>query len=337
VWSGSQGALLARIGAAPPTRANPMALALTAAWFWALLTPVLMWFTRRLHDRVASWPARIAAHAGAFLVVHLVDASVYAVASRLVAGIPRPVAPLLLTLVTFNLLTYGVVVATVAALDSRATLRARRVREAQLETQLALARFHALRAQLHPHFLFNALNAISSLLYTDPRRADRMLAEVSALLRMAVDSASRPEVPLVDELAFARRYLEVEAMRYGDRLDVRVDVPGETYDALVPNMLLQPLVENAVRHGIAPHAGRGRVAIRAAREGGRLSIVVSDTGHGIDDALPGDDGASGVGLRTTRARLRTLYGDAQELALVNVPGGFETRVTLPLRWRGEVA
>ena len=171
----------------------------------------------------------------------------------------------------------------------------REARENQLKTQLALAQFHALRAQLHPHFLFNALNAISSLIHSDPARADRMLARASELLRIAIDTAVKPEIPLAHEVEFAKRYLEIERMRYGDRLDVRVDIASETAQALVPNMLLQPLIENAVRHGVAPHAAAGRVEVRAARVGNDLSIVVSDTGDGFDP----DDSAT----HTTRATL----------------------------------
>jgi LytS/YehU family sensor histidine kinase len=215
-------------------------------------------------------------------------------------------------------------------LDYQDAFRERSLRAARLEAQLALAQFQALRAQLHPHFLFNALNAISALIHTDATRADRMLARLSELLRLAIDTAATPEVRLIDEIEFVKRYLEIERMRFGDRLHVSVDLSVETYDAMVPNMLLQPLVENAVRHGVAPHPGPGRVEIKAAREGQRLGIVVRDTGSGISAKTPNEE-RSGVGLRTTRERLEKLYGTAQELALVNVPGGFETRVMLPFR------
>jgi sensor histidine kinase YesM len=161
---------------------------------------------------------------------------------------------------------------------------------------------------------------------------------------------------LVDEIEFVKRYLETEQMRFGDRLDVHLTVPADTYDALVPTMLLQPLVENAVRHGVAPHAGPARVEIRVQRTGARLGIVVSDTGAGDDrtdaesempaeleswDGQPAEAAPylcvnEGVGLRTTRERLEKLYGDAQELVLASVPGGgFETRITLPFRLREE--
>jgi LytS/YehU family sensor histidine kinase len=308
---------------------------LAAAFLWAVLTPALIWTTRSIHDRMRTRSARLAAHVGVFAVVHLIDVTFYWFISDAIASNPRAWSPMLFTLVSYNALTYLVVVVAIAALDTRDALRAREARENQLETQLALAQFHALRAQLHPHFLFNALNAISSLIHSDPARADRMLARVSELLRIAIDTAVKPEIPLADEVEFAKRYLEIERMRYGERLDVRLNVAAETTQALVPNMLLQPLIENAVRHGVAPHSAPGRVEVRTARVGNDLSIVVSDTGDGFDfdeTAEPRD--TPGVGISTTRARLQTLYGTSQQLVFANVPGGFETRISLPFRSNG---
>lgn len=314
-----------------------LGLSFAAAWFWAIMAPLVMVSTRFIRDRFASRVQWIAAHIGVFLIVHVLDVATYTVVSAALAPAPRPFVQLLVSLTTFNALTYSMVAVVTTALDYQDALRERGLRAARLEAQLALAQFQALRAQLHPHFLFNALNAISALINTDAARADRMLARLSELLRLAIDSAVTPEVKLIDEIDFVQRYLEIERMRFGDRLDVRVDLPVDTYDALVPNMLLQPLVENAVRHGVAPHAGRGRVEIRAQRSGAQLGIVISDTGKGIDtNAKPNESGRAGVGLRTTRERLEKLYGAAQELALVNMPGGgFETRVLLPFRRRQE--
>ena len=214
-------------------------------------------------------------------------------------------------------------------------LIAERERALRAEALAHRARLDALRWQLNPHFLFNALNAISSLIHSDPARADRMLARVSELLRIAIDTAVNPEIPLVDEVEFAKRYLEIERMRYGDRLDVRVELATDTTHALVPNMLLQPIIENAVRHGVAPHSAPGRVEVRTSRVGNNLSIVVSDTGDGFDfDDTADTRDTPGVGISTTRARLQTLYGSAQQLVFANVPGGFETRISLPFRANG---
>lgn len=334
LWTGNQSLLASLAGGPPPApRANPLALALAGAWLWALLTPGLIWSTRRIHDSTSARSTRLAAHVTIFAIVHAIDVTFYWFASDLIASNPRPWFPLLFSLVSYNALTYIVVAVAITALDAREALRAREARENQLETQLALAQFHALRAQLHPHFLFNALNAISSLIHSDPARADRMLARVSDLLRIAIDTAVEPEIPLADEVEFAKRYLEIERMRYGDRLDVRVDIGSDTAHALVPNMLLQPLIENAVRHGVAPHSTPGRVEVRSARVGDDLSIVVTDTGDGFDDTADTRD-TPGVGISTTRARLETLYGASQQLVFANVPGGFETRISLPFRSNG---
>jgi sensor histidine kinase YesM len=336
VWTGNQSVLASMAGGpAPAPRANPLGMALAGAWPWAALTPALIWITREIRDRIATKVGRVAIHVAAFAIVHVIDVTFYWYMTDVLASNPRPWPPLLFSLVSYNALTYIVVAVAITAIDARETLRAREARENQLETQLALAQFHALRAQLHPHFLFNALNAISSLIHSDPARADRMLARVSDLLRIASDTAVKPEIPLADEVEFAKRYLEIERMRYGDRLDVRVDVASETAQALVPNMLLQPLIENAVRHGVAPHAAAGRVEVRTMRVGNDLSIVVSDTGDGFDpDDTTDPRDTPGVGISATRARLHTLYGTAQQLAFANVPGGFETRISLPFRSNG---
>jgi sensor histidine kinase YesM len=336
LWAAQQNILLTVVSGRPvDSWLRPLGLALSSGWFWAMLTPLVMLYTRYVHDRAGGRGRAIAAHAAIFAVIHIVDAWVYSVVSAAWSATPRPFEQLVVSLTTVNAWTYAMVAVVTTLVDYHDALRERTVRAARLEAQLALAQFQALRAQLHPHFLFNALNAISALIHKDPARADRMLARLSELLRLAIETAGSPEVRLIDEVEFVKRYLEIERMRFGDRLDVRVDLPVETYDALVPNMLLQPLVENAVRHGVAPHPGPGRVQIRAERRGAHLDIVVSDTGKGIAPAPPNEKG-SGVGLRTTRERLEKLYGSQQELALVNVPGGgFETRVVLPFRRDGE--
>ncbi|HJU88102.1 MAG TPA: histidine kinase [Gemmatimonadaceae bacterium] len=336
LWLAEQ-SLLTSITAGRPIESwsRPFITSMLGAWFWASVTPVLMWNTRRIRDRVPLRGARVAQHALSLVVVHVVDVTVYTTIMSLISSEPtRPFIQLLASLASFNAMSYVIVVVVTAALDYHDAYRERGLRAAQLEAHLALAQFHALRAQLHPHFLFNSLNAISALMHKDVGRADRMLAKLSELLRVAIDTSSTPEIRLIDEIEFVERYLEIEQMRFGNRLHVRVDLPAETYNALVPTMLLQPLVENAVRHGVAPHPGPGRVEIRAERNGGELGITVRDTGNGMTDETNGDR-REGVGLRTTRARLAKLYGDAQELSLMNVPGGFETRVTLPFHRREE--
>jgi signal transduction histidine kinase len=174
------------------------------------------------------------------------------------------------------------------------------------------AELRALRAQLNPHFLFNAMNSISMLVRrNDNAQAVRMLAGLSDLLRYVLEDSPADEVPLRDELSFLERYLEIEKVRFQDRLQIHMDAAEETLDAFVPNLLLQPLVENAIRHGVARKVSPGRVEIAARRLGDRLIVQVRDDGPGLGPGL----GGSGVGLANTRSRLEQLYGAEQSFEL----------------------
>jgi LytS/YehU family sensor histidine kinase len=202
------------------------------------------------------------------------------------------------------------------------------VRTAQLSAQLAQAQLQALRMQLHPHFLFNTLNAISTLVHKDPEIADRMIARLSDLLRLTLENIGIQEVRLAKELEFLERYLEIERMRFADRLEVRMQIAPETLDARAPYLILQPLVENAIRHGIAPRAARGCVEIGAERRDGKLVLTVKDDGPGM-----GATGAKhGVGISSTRARLERLYGAAHRFELENGEnGGLIVTMELPFQ------
>jgi LytS/YehU family sensor histidine kinase len=170
--------------------------------------------------------------------------------------------------------------------------------------------------QLHPHFLFNALNAISELIHRDPDAADRMLTDLSDLLRMSFENLEVQEVSLKQELEFLNKYIEIEQMRFHDRLVVEMQIAPETLDATVPNMILQPIVENAIKHGISPRASGGRIDIETARSNGHLEIKVQDNGLGIPfgdtDNLP-----EGVGLSNTRRRLKHLYGEQHKFSITS--------------------
>jgi two-component system LytT family sensor kinase len=205
-----------------------------------------------------------------------------------------------------------------------------RVRE-RLEGQLAQAQLQALRLQLQPHFLFNTLNTIAALVSTDARAAERMVTRLSELLRQTLHSASEQEVPLSRELEMLSPYLEIQRLRFSDRLRVDIDVDPDVETALVPSLLLQPLIENAIRHGITPRAAGGRVQVRARREGDFVRIEVADDGIGFR-AWTGRSPREGVGLGTTRGRLRHLYGSTHHLALDAPPeGGFTVRLAIPHR------
>ena len=212
-----------------------------------------------------------------------------------------------------------------------AAARARELRDAQLETSLAQAQLRNLRLQLQPHFLFNALNTISSTMYDDPRAADEMLDQLAELLRASLRTAQTDEVPLREELALLDRYLALLRARFGERLEVTFQLDREVSSALVPSLLLQPLVENAVRHGNAERVGRGTIAVRARREEGRLVLEVEDDGPG-DPGNDVDRSPAGIGLAATAERLRLLYGDGQAFDAGNAPGGgFRVRASLPYR------
>ena len=225
---------------------------------------------------------------------------------------------------------YGMILVIVAAYDTWRALRDRELREARLAAGLAEAELRNLRLQLQPHFLFNALNTISSTMYDDPRAADRMIGQLAELLRLSLRTSHAHEVPLDGELEVLDHYLGLMRARFGDRLRVTVHADAESRRAMVPSLLLQPLVENAVRHGGVAARGAGEIVVRARRDGDLLRIDVEDDGPGAppDADLLG----SGVGLRSTAERLRLLYRDAGTLAAGNLPsGGFAVRVTVPFR------
>jgi len=184
--------------------------------------------------------------------------------------------------------------------------------------------------QLHPHFLFNTLHAISTLVYKDPKGADEMIANLSELLRATLDTSDQQEIPLRKELDLLERYLEIQQVRFGDRLRIRKEVDPQTLDASVPTLILQPLVENSIKHGIEPRPGPGEIVIGAHRRGTALQLSVRDNGNGVEEH-PAKDG-SGIGLSNTRARLEQLYGKEAKLTLSRPSnGGCSVELELPFR------
>jgi LytS/YehU family sensor histidine kinase len=200
-------------------------------------------------------------------------------------------------------------------------------RAAQLRARLSEVELEALRAPLHPHFLFNTLNGIAALLHRDPDAADDALVGLAELLRSVTHRRASEEIPLREEMALLDRYLAIIQLRFGDRLTVETAVPVDLGDAMVPYFVLQPLVENALEHGIGRQAGPGRVTIEACADGGSLRLSVSDTGPG-----PRASGAGGIGLSASRRRLAELYGAAQRLVLEpGASGGTRVSLHIPLR------
>jgi signal transduction histidine kinase len=235
-----------------------------------------------------------------------------------------------LTYLDWGLMTYGAIVGLSHAATYQQDSQRRKLKEAQLETRLVEARLKTLEAELHPHFLFNTLHAISTLVHRDPEAADRMISRLSDLLRLTFDRQGEGRVPLKDELEFLEKYLEIEQTRFQDRLTVRFDVDPETLDADVPHMILQPLVENAIKHGIAPRSADGLIEVRTLREGDMLRMEVRDNGPGLTGgALTAL--RTGVGLSNTRARLECLYGVAHRLEFTTGHGGLAVRIDIPFQ------
>lgn len=201
-----------------------------------------------------------------------------------------------------------------------------KARAAELERRLAAAESQALGSQLTPHFLCNSLQAVSTLLQRDPRAADEMVVALSDLLRMALRGTSAPEVALVRELAMVERYVQVMRVRFGDQLRLTVSTASDVRQAIVPQLLLQPLVENAIMHGFVD--GVGEVRVSAERRGDMLRCTVSDNGRGLRDGPL----VEGIGLASTRGRLRALYGERQRFELgESLTGGVSVTLTLPYR------
>ncbi len=306
-----------------------------ADWYLcAVLSIPTLWLARRYHFEPGRWRRGLAIH----LAASTLFAVLWVVLRVLVEMLrSRDHLPIFYfgemfhwTLVRsfyFNLLVYWVIVGASHGAEYYRRYRERELRAIELEKLLVQARLQALQAQINPHFLFNTLNSISSLMHRDVDAADRMLVRLSGLLRLALENVETQQVPLGDELEFLRLYLEIEQVRFGARLEVKFDVPAELLDAPVPNLLLQPLVENAIKHGIAPRKQGGRVEVRARQEGPELALAVKDNGTG-SSAKSGSGG--GLGLANTRARLEHLYGERQQFEFGPEPeGGFEVRVRIP--------
>jgi sensor histidine kinase YesM len=310
---------------------------------WALLTPGIFWLSRRFRMEGVRWGQHLLLHiAIALLVAVVFNYFGFATFQWLVPETRRFGLSFLRGVMGLyfldELIIYLVVLAAGFARDYFLRYRERlteaiqlRTHAAALQTQLAEAKLHALRMQVNPHFLFNTLHAISSLVERDPRGVRRMIARLSTLLRYTLDGTHAQEVPLQQELSFLEGYLEIQRIRFQGKLEVELDIAPEVVAALVPNLILQPLVENAIKHGVEQVAGNGQVVVRVWREAETLHLQVTDNGPGLVSAGgQGTETGTGVGLRNTRERLESLYGASQYLVLEAVPtGGFVAHIALP--------
>jgi signal transduction histidine kinase len=309
-----------------------------ATWFpWALVAPLIFRVCRRFPFEPGTWRRAFLIHlpSTAFFLLLWTAARWAASFSTLVDERPLPFMRILLWHFDMCLLTYWIIVSVHEAWHNYQRFRERELRASQLEAKLAQAQLEVLKMQLHPHFLFNTLHAISTLIHKDPDAADEMVAQLSDLLRMTLATIGVQEVTLQQELEFLGRYLDIQKMRFQDRLQVVIDVPSEVLDARVPNQVLQPIVENAIRHGVDASSGHGSIRVQARASEHMLVLTVKDDGPGLKpgaEEAPKDGRAAGIGLANTRARLRELYGPASTLQLANHPeGGTLVTMSLPLR------
>ncbi len=306
--------------------------------YMGLMVPLTLWVTTRWPLGRSNWGRALPAHLLTAAVIHvgyfLTMQPVREVFATLFdePSLHRNTSLLLFVQMWFGvLLLYGQMAAVTHGIHYYAGWRDREVRASRLEAQLVQAQLQMLRMQLHPHFLFNTLHSVSSLMHTDVKAADRILALLGDLLRDSLDKVGAQEVSLRQELDFIDRYLEIERTRFRDRLRTSVDVAPETWDAMVPSFVLQPLVENAIRHGVSRRSASGQLALAAWREGSRLVLSVTDDGPGLPEEGP-LPGRTGVGLANTRGRLQQLYGSEGVLELRSArSGGVEARVELPFR------
>jgi signal transduction histidine kinase len=346
LWTG-QTQLAARLDGKDWPLAGVLLVQMGTAYAWALGTLVILALARRFRFERSQWPRSLGVHLGVSLAMSFVINLLFVCLQQVSGRTDLPPSPILVQTVRlfvgwfdFNLLIYWAILVGSYALDHYRKLREREVRALELETQLARARLDALEMQLHPHFLFNALHTISALVRSNQNAlAVRVVAGLGDLLRAALDRTGEAEIPLRRELEFIQRYLDIEQIRFGDRLTVAVAADPGTLDARVPTLLLQPLVENAVRHGIAPRAAAGRIEVRAWREDGWVFLRVRDDGAGLPEGFDlARDG--GVGLNNTRERLGQLYGDRHTFTVGNASGGgVAVDVSLPYRlalddWHG---
>jgi signal transduction histidine kinase len=304
-------------------------------WYvYGVLSLPVVWLARRFPPERGSRWLTAGVHLAAallFSISYILVRTLVGEADSWIAGEGASFAeifhPLLVRTFPFNLLVYGVILSVSHALDYYRKYHERTVQTLELEKHLTEARLQALLHQLKPHFLFNTLNGIASLMHTDVDAADRMLVRLSELLRITMSHTGAPQTTLREEVAFLERYLDIEKIRFRNRLDVVIAIDDAAIDAQVPSLILQPMVENAMRHGVEPHAKMGRIELRGAVRDGNLVLTVADNGAGIsEEGLKRE----GIGVANTRARLMELYGDRQKFELVNGPeGGLCVRITIP--------
>ena len=310
----------------------PSALAwqMTAVLIFAVSTPLVLLLARRYRVERQTWQRAVPVHLLAGTVICAAWSAFHIILDNYFSGnlakfewsnLPR----IIFINLDRELLVYWIIVVLSHAVDYYQRYREGELRASQAQLQ-------ALKMQLHPHFLFNALHSISALVHSDPDAADKMIARLGDFLRLTLDSAAAQEVSLRQELEFLNCYLDIERTRFRDRLTTQIEADPQVLDCVVPNLILQPIVENAIRHGVSQRAAHGHVEVRASRAGQALRLEVRDNGRGLPEGAEASRAKQGgVGLANTRARLQQLYGGAYRFDITNAPaGGAVVTLELPL-------
>jgi two-component system, LytTR family, sensor kinase len=323
---------------------SALRLNLVQFYLWAILSPLVFRFSRcfpielrplNVRNLLLYFPALIS-FAGIHQVIHL--AVLWSIIPRW-----RQKYPALIDCYRayfafgfyIDLIIALLIVIAVHALLYYQNFRASELAQSSLKTQLAQAQLRALKMQLHPHFLFNTLHSISSLVLEDPPKANSMIARLGDFLRLTVDNSEQQLVTLKEETEFLRCYLDIEQVRFGDRLTVAFELEPQTLSAQVPHLILQPVVENAIQHAIAPRAAQGHINIEAKRLNSLLRVAISDSGPGIDSNA-NSLGKKCVGLRNVRNRLQQIYGSDFHLELMNAShGGLTVVIEIPFQREGD--
>jgi signal transduction histidine kinase len=325
--------------AAPEPAGHLLAVALTDWYVRALVAAPVVLLARKVLFRTGSRARAALVHVPASIVFALTKITIcWWLGTWLPWLQPVGFLPLLLGEIHLDIAIYWILLVLVQWRESRRRLREREreagrlaLQASELEARLARAQLDSLKMQLQPHFLFNTLHSVSALIHEDDEAADLMIARLSDFLRLVIEHAGAQEVALVQELDFLQRYLEIQQVRFQDRLHVSLDVAPDALDAMVPNLVLQPLVENAIRHAVEPRSAGGHVRISATRHGEALRLSVRDDGPGLRH---GPSPGAGLGISNTRARLEHLYGERQALEIGDHPeGGVLVTVTFPWRLR----
>lgn len=304
-------------------------------YLWGVLTPLALWLAWRYPISTGTWTRVVPLHLAASLLLTAVQLSIEASVAWSRIGDQSPLTAMvghyLRQHTQIGLLTYWLLVGAAQFYRMHDQGRKRQLRAAQLEARLAEAQMENLRAQLHPHFLFNTLQAATTLIHEDPEAAEDILMRLSELLRVSLDEMRAHEIPLAHEVEFLNHYASIQQRRFGDRLRFELQIDEGTLDCAVPTLILQPLVENAVRHGVGKYKDKDVVTVRTFQEGDQLCLAVSNFTSSLEGP-PQELLSRGVGLSNTRERLVQLYGNGQSLRLFNLePKGVCVHVSIPRR------